>query len=86
MYKKNNAFVMDYTNDAGEVTTLQLSDFVDAKMRRLKGCIIDKTAGTIWVRAEGQLVADAETLTFTETNTGMTITWPDGYTATLSIS
>lgn len=86
MYKKNNAFVMDYTNDSGEVTTLQLSDFVDAKMRRLKGCIIDKTAGTIWVRAEGQLVADAKTLTFTETDTGMTITWPDGYTATLSIN
>lgn len=86
MYKKNNAFVMDYTNDSGEVTTLQLSDFVDAKMRRLKGCVINKSAGTIWVRAEGQLVDEAETLSYTETETGMTITWPDGYTATLSIS
>jgi hypothetical protein len=76
---------MDYTNDSGEVTTLQLSDFVDAKMRRLKGCIIDKTAGTIWVRTEGQLVDEAETLTFTETDTSMTITWPDSHTATISI-
>lgn len=84
MYKKNNAFVIDYTDDTGKTVSIQMSDFVDANMRRVSSCAINKTAGTITVLMEGQTTP--EVLTYTETDTSMTITWPDSHAATFSIS
>lgn len=84
MYKKNNAFVIDYTDDTGKTVSIQMSDFVDANMRRVSSCTINKTAGTITVLMEGQTTP--EVLPYTETDTSMTITWPNSHTATFSIS
>ena len=44
----------------------------------------DKAAGKIDVIMEGK--TSAETIKFTETATSMKFTWPDEYSATISIS
>lgn len=71
---------------AGEAdpTLITMTDFVDAKMRRVDTVAIDKTGGTIDVTMEGE--STPVTLTYTETATSMTITWPDSHAATISIS
>jgi hypothetical protein len=58
----------------------------DTEFYRVQTIDIDKTAGTIEVLLEGETVST--TLTYTETDTpkSMTITWPDGHVATVSIS
>ena len=84
IYKPPDEAIIKYVRENGEKTTITLSDFVDAKMRRLKSCAIDKTAGSISVTMEGETTPVA--LTYTETDTSMTFTWPDSHTATISIS
>lgn len=84
IYKPQDEAIIKYVRENGEKTTITLSDFVDAKMRRLKSCAIDKTAGSISVTMEGETTPVA--LTYTETDTSMTFTWPDGFTTTVAIS
>lgn len=73
-----------YVNNSSEDVTIEFGDFVDAKHRRIDAVAIDTTAGTIDVTMEGETTPT--TLTFTETATSMTITWPDSHSATISIS
>jgi len=84
MYKIQGAFYIVMTDADGTESTICLTDFVDAKMRRIKTVSIDKTAGEISVLMEGETTA--QTLTYTEDDSSMTFTWPDGYSATVSIS
>jgi len=85
IYKPANKAVMEYFNPgSGKRTAIELSDFVDANMRRLKSAVINKAAGTIAVTMEGKSVA--ETIDYTETASSMTFTWPDDFTCTISIA
>lgn len=75
-----------YKTDSGKETAINLSDFVDADMRRLSSCTIDRSRGEIRTVAEGKTLSDAQTISFTETVNGITYTWPDGFVTTVSIS
>lgn len=68
----------------GKESTIQMTDFVDAKMRRAEEVTIDKTAGTLTVLMEGD--STPEVLNFTETTDSITYSWPDGFTTTVQIS
>lgn len=59
-------------------------DFVDLKMRRIDSVNINKSLGEVTVLMEGETVP--ETIDYTETADSITYTWPDGHTATVSIS
>lgn len=59
-------------------------DFVDLKMRRIDSVNINKSLGEVTVLMEGETVP--ETIIYTETADSITYTWPDGHTATVSIS
>lgn len=54
------------------------------KLRRLSSAVINKTSGTITATFEGLSVS--EIITYTETDTSMTFTFPDSFTTTVSIS
>lgn len=84
IWKDADGLTMQYNRSSTRETTLQLTDFVDADMRRVETVDIDKTAGTIDVLMEGKTTP--VTLTYTESATGMTITWPDSFAATITIS
>lgn len=84
IWKSTTGLTIRYVTEAGEDTVINLSDYVDAKMRRVDAVEIDKTGGTIDVLMEGE--DTPVTLTYTETATSMTITWPDSHVATISIA
>jgi len=82
--KDANGLLLKYIDTEGDEGTIRITDFVDAKQRRLKSCAINKSAGTITLGFEG--TATTVTITYTESASGMSFTWPDGYNATVSIS
>ena len=84
IYKTADGAVLRYVTTDGEITQIELSDFVDAKLRRVETCAIDKTAGEITLTMEG--VTTPETIGYAETADSMTFTWPDGFETTVSIS
>jgi hypothetical protein len=84
IYKPEDEAIIKYVRDNGEETTIRMSEFVDAKMRRLTSCAINKGTGQVTVTMEGE--STPVTLTYSETATSMTFTWPDGHTATVAIS
>lgn len=84
IWKSTTGLTIKYIVDADNSTDIVLSDFVDAKMRRIKSVAINKSAGTIAVIMEGK--TSAETINYTETGSSMTFTWPDNYVGTISIS
>ena len=84
IYKPQDEAIIKYVRYNGEETTISMSEFVDAKMRRLTSCAINKSAGQVTVTMEGE--STPVTLTYSETATSMTFTWPDGHTATVAIS
>ncbi len=67
----------------GKEATITIDGFVDAKMRRSKEVIINKSNGTVSFLAEGETTP--EIIQFTETESSITYTWPDGFSATVSI-
>ncbi len=84
VWKATDGLYIKYITETGEETAINLTDYVDAKMRRVDAVEIDKTGGTIDVLMEGE--DTPVTLTYTETATSMTITWPDSHVATISIA
>lgn len=68
----------------GTDSSIIMTDYVDAKMRRIDSVNINKTLGEVTVLMEGETVP--ETINYTETATSMTFSWADGHTATVSIS
>jgi hypothetical protein len=73
-----------YISETGKDVPITLTEFVDAKMRRIKTVDINKSTGEIEVLMEGLVSPDR--INFSETANSMTFEWPDGYTATVSIS
>lgn len=85
IYKPANKAVLEYFTPNGTTrTAVEFSDFVDAKLRRLDRCTIDKTKGKVTVYAEGQSTPDV--LDYTETDNSMTFTWPDGFVTEVTIA
>lgn len=84
IWKDTEGLVLQFNHSASRETQLKITDFVDADMRRVESVDIDKTAGTIDVLMEGE--ATPTTLNYTESATGMTITWPDSHAATFTIA
>jgi hypothetical protein len=72
-----------YVTDTGAETFLNMTDFVDAKMRRIENVAIDKSSGTVSVLLEGR--SSPEMLSYSESADSMTFIWPDGHTARISI-
>jgi hypothetical protein len=77
------AIVVKNKTKDGKESTLIMTDFVDAKMRRTKEVVIDNTSGTVSYLVEGETTP--EIIQFTETESSITYTWPDGFSATVSI-
>jgi len=84
IYKTSDRLIMEHYTDSGVRSYIELTGYVDAKLRRLSTCTIDKTAGTVTVQAEGE--SSSTVIDYTETGTSMTFTWPDSFTTTVSIS
>jgi hypothetical protein len=83
-YLNEDGIEIKNTTSADEESTIQMTDFVDAKMRRAEEVTIDKTAGTLTVLMEGD--STPEVINFTETTDSITYSWPDGFTTTVQIS
>ena len=75
-----------YITDTGEEVPIIFTNFVDAKMRRLLSCAIDKTAETVTILMEGQAAGDEVVIAYVEDATSITYTWPDAYVTTITIS
>ena len=73
-----------YVSETGKDVPVTFTEFVDAKMRRIKTVEIDKSNHEISALMEGLVTPDI--IGYSETADSMTFTWPDGYTATISIS
>lgn len=84
IYKGIDGLVVTHTGPGGKEALLKLNSYVDATMRRISNVSINKTAGTIAVTAEGE--SSPTTISYTETDTSMTFTWPDSHSATISIN
>ena len=84
LYKPANKAVLEYFHSiTGSRSAVEFSDFVDANLRRLKNCTINKTTQKISVMMEGLEVT--EIIDYTEDPTSMTFTWPDGFVCTIEI-
>lgn len=89
IFKDNDGLQLKYvTQLTGKEINVQMTNegFVDADMRRLKSATINRIDGTIQTLAEGKTTGDEDTITFVETSSGITYTWPDGFVTTVSIS
>ena len=84
IYKPPNKALFEYVTPAGVKSFIEMSDFVDAKGRRLQSCYINKTNSTITVTQEG--ATTSEVITYVEGTNSITYTFPDNFTTTVSIS
>ncbi len=84
LFKRQNDLVLRYVDSAGHDTDVTLSDFVDAKHRRLKSCAINKSAGRVNYTVEGD--STTYQLSFSVSGSTAAFTWPDGHTCEVSIS
>ena len=87
MHKDENGFVFEFINAEGESASVMIEDFVDATLRRLASCSINRTTGEILVLQEGESaeLGDETLITFVEGVSNIVYTWPDGLTTTISI-
>lgn len=86
IYKPEDKAILEYITDTGKRTAIEMTDFVDTKLRRLKYCTINKAAGTLKYLQEGMPAAAEETVSFTETSSSIIYTWSDGFQTTVAIS
>lgn len=75
-------FLIRYVSAAGN-TDISLTDFVDAKHRRLASCSIDSGSGTVSYTVEGDETEYG--LTFTVDGDTVTYTWPDGHECEVNV-
>ncbi len=81
--KEQNEMILRYVTSGGEETDIRLSDFVDAKHRRLQSCTIDTANGEVSYTVEGD---DNEYgLTFAVEDDTVTYTWSDGFTCEVTV-
>lgn len=81
--KEQNELILRYLTGSGEMTDIRLSDFVDAKHRRLASLDIDTTAGEVSYTVEGD--ENEYGLTFEVDGDTVTYTWPDGHTCEVNV-
>ncbi len=81
--KEQNELILRYLTGAGEYTDIRLSDFVDAKHRRLASLDIDTTTGEVAYTVEGS--EEEYGLTFTVDGDTVTYTWPDGHECVVNV-
>jgi len=79
----NDELLIRYVTSGGEDTDITLSDFVDAKHRRLASCEIDTVNGEVTYTVEGS--EEEYGLTFTVNGDTVTYTWPDGHTCEVTV-
>ncbi len=84
IFKEQNDLLIRYVTSGGEETDVTLSDFVDAKHRRLKSCVIDTVNGTVNYTVEGD--EEEYGLTFAVDGDTVTYTWPDGFECEVSVA
>lgn len=84
LFKEQNDMILRYVDSGGGNTDIMLSDYVDAKHRRLASCSIDTVNGTVAYTVEGD---EAEySLTFVEDGDTVTYTWPDGFECEVTVT
>ena len=83
LLKGQNELMIRYLTGAGEYTDIRMSDFVDAKHRRLASCEIDTVNGEVTYTVEGD--GNEYSLTFVVSGDTVTYTWPDGHSCEVSI-
>ncbi len=83
IFKEQNDLIIRYLTSDGENTDVCLSDYVDARHRRLASCVIDTNLGTVRYTVEGD--ENEYTLTFSENGDTVTYTWPDGHSCEVSV-
>lgn len=84
IYKPANKAILEYfTPNTGKRSAIEFSEFVDAKLRRLKGCTINKSTGTVTIYMEGNPTPDV--IHYTETSNSMSFEWSDGYVTDVAI-
>lgn len=84
IFKEQNDLLIRYVTSGGEETDISLSDFVDAKHRRLASLDIDTTTGEVAYTVEGS--EEEYGLTFEVDGDTVTYTWPDGHTCEVNIT
>ncbi|MBR4703233.1 MAG: hypothetical protein IKO91_05255 [Oscillospiraceae bacterium] len=83
IFKEQNDLLIRYVTSGVEETDIALSDFVDAKHRRLASCTIDTGNGTVDYTVEGS--EEEYGLTFTVDGDTVTYTWPDGHECVVNV-
>lgn len=88
--REQNSMILRYVTAKGEETDISFTDFVDAKHRRLAGCEINTTAGTVTYTVEGDDIEyglDFEVIPAEEEGDPdkVIFTWPDGHTCEVSV-
>ena len=83
LFKEQNDMILRFVDAAGGNTDVRLSDFVDAKHRRLASCGIDTTAGRVTYTLEGDETEYG--LTFAAEGDSVTYTWPDGFECEVTV-
>ena len=83
IFKEQNDLLIRYVTSGGEETDITLSDYVDAKHRRLASCEIDTVNGTVIYTVEGDETEYG--LTFAADGDTVTYHWPDGHECEVSI-
>ena len=81
--KIDGGLLLRYRTASGGDTDIRLTDYVDAKHRRLASCAVDRSRGTVTYTVEGD--ETAHTLFFIDTGSGVRYTWPDGHICEVSI-
>lgn len=82
--KEQNEMIVRYLTGDGEETDIRLSDFVDAKHRRLASCEIDTANGEVTYTVEGDEMEYS--LTFVVDGDSVTYTWPDGHECVVNVT
>lgn len=85
IYKDQNDLLIRYVDSSGDNTDITLSDFVDAKHRRLASCAIDTTIGLVSYTVEGDNTVYGLTFDVDDVNDTVTYTWPDDFKCVVSI-
>jgi hypothetical protein len=83
IHKDVDKLILEFYTATGVRSYIELTDFVDANLRRVESCVIDTGDGTVTLTLEG--LETPQVLTYTETASSMTFTWPDSFTTTISI-
>ena len=84
LFKDGDGLVIRQVTGTGSFTDITLGDFVDAKHRRMASCAIDRTAGTVTLRGEGELTDTV--LQMTEDEDSVSYTWPDGFVTEVTVN